>query len=132
MAEFLSNINMWLGYLLTLLSFVSFIVALIKAIKSKQYEKIKSLLVGFIEEAENLTSKNGEAVAGIVKKQVVLAKIQTTCANMGYKYVESVWSGLIDTYVELTLKVNQREQDKTKLVKAEEKPVVTGEQAQNE
>ena len=30
----------------------------------------------------------------------------------GYKYDENTWSNLVDTYVEFTLKVNQREKDK--------------------
>ena len=116
MAEFFSKVDVWLGYLLTVITLISFVVAIVKAIKSKKYDKIKGLAIGFIEEAEKLTSKNGDAVAGSVKKSVVLAQIQTICSNMHYKYNEKVWSGVVDQYVELTLKVNQREQDKAKLV----------------
>lgn len=119
MEEFFSNVNLWLGYAISIITIISFAVALIKAIKSKQYDKIKGLVIGFIEEAENLTSKSGEAVAGAVKKEVVLAKIQNACVNIGLKYNASIWGAIVDKYVELTLKVNQREQDKIKLVQKE-------------
>lgn len=120
LAEIFSRVEVWIGYVLSIISLISFVVALIKAIKAKQYDKVKGLVSGFIEEAEKLTSKNGDAVAGSVKKSVVLAQVQTICSNMHYKYDEKVWSAVIDEYVNLTLKVNQREQDKAKLVEKTE------------
>lgn len=126
--DFFSKVDMWLGYLLTIISLISFAVALIKAIKAKQYEKVKGLVTGFIAEAEKLTSKNGDPVTGSVKKSVVLAQVQTICSNMHYKYDEKVWSKVVDEYVNLTLKVNQREQDKAKLVEPVKEEVKAVEQ----
>lgn len=120
-AQIFSKVDMWLGYLLTIISIISFVIALIKAIKAKQYEKVKGLITGLIAEAEKLTSKNGDPVNGSVKKSVVLAQVQTICSNMHYKYDEKVWSAVIDEYVNLTIKVNQREQDKAKVIQEEKK-----------
>ena len=111
----LSRVDLIISYILTVASLVSFIIAMVKAIKNKKFNEVKDLAIGFIEEAEKLTSKNGDAVAGQVKKEVVLSKIRTICSNVNYKYKEEVWSKVIDEYVELTLKVNQRTVDKTKL-----------------
>lgn len=121
MSEFFSNVNNWLGYLLTIISLVSTVVAFIKAVKDKKFGQVKELAIEFIEQAENLKSKNGDSVAGSVKKEVVLAKIQTACKNFGLKYDETTWSTIIDTYVDLTLRVNQRAQDKQKIALADAK-----------
>lgn len=128
MIEVLSAIKLYAGYVLTIISLISFVVALIKAIKNKQFSKIKDLMIGFIEEAETLTCKNGQAVDGNVKKEIVLSKIRTICNNVNYKFDETTWSTLVDQYVEFTLKVNQREQDKEKLAKQE--PVIVVESAE--
>lgn len=130
MVEVLSAIKLWAGYVLTIISLISFVVAMVKAIKNKQFGKIKDLMIGFIEDAETLTCKNGQAVDGTVKKEIVLSKIRTICNNMNYKFDETTWSGLVDQYVEFTLKVNQREQDKEKLAKQEETVIVETQEAQ--
>lgn len=121
MDEFLSNVNNWLGYLLAIVSLVGTIVASIMAIKDKKFGKVQELAIEFIKQAESLKSKNGDSVAGSVKKEVVLAKVQTACKNFGLKYDETIWSTIIDNYVDLTLRVNQRAQDKQKIALADVK-----------
>ena len=83
--------------------------------EAKKYDKIVGMMIGFIKEAEAFTCKNGQPVDGSVKKEIVMSKMRTTCSNLGYKFNEATWSKLIDEYVEFTLRVNQREQDKIKL-----------------
>lgn len=121
MNEFLSNVNNWLGYLLAIVSLVGTFVASIMAIKDKKFGKVQELAIEFIKQAESLKSKNGDSVAGSVKKEVVLAKVQTACKNFGLKYDETIWSTIIDNYVDLTLRVNQRAQDKQKIALADAK-----------
>ena len=114
MANFLNKAEVWIGYVLTIISMVSFVVALFKALKAKKYDKIVGMMIGFIKEAEAFTCKNGQSVDGSVKKEVVMSKIRIACSNLGYKFNEATWSKLIDEYVEFTLRVNQREHDKIK------------------
>lgn len=115
-AEIIGRVDVWLGYLLTLISLISFVVAIIKAIKNKKYNEIVNCMIGFIQDAETFTCKNGETVDGSVKKEIVLSKIRNICNNLNYKYDETTWSNLVDNYVEFTLRVNQREKDKDKLI----------------
>lgn len=126
MNEFLSNVNNWIGYLLAIVSLVGTIVASIMAIKDKKFGKVQELAIEFIKQAESLKSKNGDSVAGSVKKEVVLAKVQTACKNFGLKYDETIWSTIIDNYVDLTLRVNQRAQDKQKIALADAKTTTAG------
>lgn len=121
MAEWITQIDRWIGYALSIISIVSCIIATIKAIKEKKFTKIKDYAITAIQEAERLLAKDGTTpISGEAKKEIVLAKIQTICNNLGYKYNEDEWSAIIETYVELTLKVNQREKDANRLQAAME------------
>jgi hypothetical protein len=115
------NIYTIVSIVAVIISIVAYVIEMLKAIKEKRYQDIAGLTIGFIEDAEKLTSKNGDAVSGEVKKKVVLANIQTICSAKNFKYDENLWSSMIDTYVGLTLRVNQRQQDVAK-VKAIEAP----------
>ena len=64
----LTTILYYVGWVLTAIEFVSFIIALVKAIKNKQFNKVKELAIGFIQEAEKLTAKNGSPIPGSTKK----------------------------------------------------------------
>lgn len=116
-AEIVGNVEMWLGYFLTLISLISTVFAICEAIKSKKFSEIRNHLMNFIKEAETFTCKNGQSVDGKVKKEIVLSRVQTLCSQLKFKYDEETWSNLVDSYVNLTLSVNQRPQDKTKLAK---------------
>lgn len=121
MAEWITQIDRWIGYALSIISIVSCIIATIKAIKEKKLTKIKDYAITAIQEAERLLAKDGTTpISGEAKKEIVLAKIQTICNNLGYKYNEDEWSAIIETYVELTLNVNQREKDANRLQAAME------------
>ena len=123
----LTTILYYAGWVLTAIELVSFLVALVKAIKNKQFNKVKELAIGFIQEAEKLTAKNGSPVSGATKKEVVLAKIRVTCSNLHMSFNETLWSGIVDQLVEFTLRVNQRTTDVVKvqaLDKAKEQQTV--------
>lgn len=92
---------------------VSTIISVIKAIKNKQFGKLKEIMIGFIQDAELLTAKDGVSpVSGETKKEIVLANMSVACQNCGYKFNKEVWSTLIDTYVEFSLKVNAKQKEK--------------------
>jgi hypothetical protein len=111
----LTTVLYYAGWVLTAIEFVSFIIALVKAIKNKQFDKVKELAIGFIKEAETLTAKNGSPVSGATKKEVVLSKIRITCSNLHMSYNETLWSGVVDQLVDFTLRVNQRATDVAKV-----------------
>ena len=115
LAVSLTTILYYAGWVITAIEFISFLVALVKAIKNKQFNKVKELAIGFIQEDEKLTAKNGSPVSGITKKEVVLAKIRVTCSNLHMSFNETLWSGIVDQLVEFTLRVNQRTTDVIKV-----------------
>lgn len=114
--QIIEFIKTGLGYLLTLIVLITNLITLFKAIKNKNFNKVKELMISFIEEAEVLVCKNGSTVDGTTKKEIVLSKIRNACNEFKIKFNENVWSNLVDEYVKFTLKVNQRPEDKNKLL----------------
>lgn len=114
--QIIEFIKTGLGYLLTLIVLIINLITLFKAIKNKNFNKVKELMISFIEEAEVLVCKNGSTVDGTTKKEIVLSKIRNACNEFKIKFNENVWSNLVDEYVKFTLKVNQRPEDKNKLL----------------
>lgn len=114
--QIIEFIKTGLGYLLTLIVLIINLITLFKAIKNKNFNKVKELMISFIEEAEVLICKNGSTVDGTTKKEIVLSKIRNACNEFKVKFNENVWSNLVDEYVKFTLKVNQRPEDKNKLL----------------
>lgn len=114
--QIIDFIKTGLGYLLTLIVLIINLITLFKAIKNKNFNKVKELMISFIEEAEVLICKNGSTVDGTTKKEIVLSKIRNACNEFKVKFNENVWSNLVDEYVKFTLKVNQRPEDKNKLL----------------
>ena len=114
--QIIEFIKTGLGYLLTLIVLITNLITLFKAIKNKNFNKVKELMISFIEEAEVLVCKNGSTVDGTIKKEIVLSKIRNACNKFKIKFNENVWSNLVDEYVKFTLKVNQRPEDKNKLL----------------
>ena len=101
-ANFFAQVDVWLGYALTLISLISFIVAVVKNIKDKNFNKVKDLVKGFVQEANNLKAKDGVSnVSGQTKKEIVMAKIRVSCTNFGIKFNEDVWSSIVEMYVDL-------------------------------
>lgn len=101
-ANFFAQVDVWLGYALTLISLISFIFALVKNIKDKNFNKVKDLVKGFVQEANNLKAKDGvTAVSGVTKKEIVMSKIRVACTNFGVKFNEEVWSNIVEIYVDL-------------------------------
>lgn len=96
------------GYVSAIVSIISFVYALIKAIKEKRYAAVQDLMIGFITEAENFICKNGQPVDGTVKKEIVLGKLKTACDSFKLKFDAEKWGQKIDEYVDFTLKVNKR------------------------
>lgn len=92
---------------------VTTIISAVKAIKNKQFGKLKEIMINFIQDAELLTAKDGVSpVSGETKKEIVLANMSVACQNCGYKFDKEVWSKMIDIYVEFTLKVNAKQKEK--------------------
>lgn len=114
--QIIEFIKTGLGYFLTLIVLITNLITLFKAIKNKNFNKVKELMISFIEEAEVLICKNGSTVDGTTKKEIVLSKIRNACNEFKIKFNENVWSNLVDEYVKFTLKVNQRPEDKNKLL----------------
>lgn len=125
--EWLSQINTTLGVVISLISavafLVSFIIALVQAIKGKKYSEIAGLVEGFIQDAEKLVAKDGETpVSAETKKEVVLAKTRMACSQKKYKFNADQWSDFIEEKIDFSKNVNQRDKDKTTV---EEKSTTT-------
>ena len=90
-----------------LISFIGLITAFIKAIKTKKWDSLKAALCTFMEEAENLSHLSGQD-----KKNYVLDKAEKFCAEHGFNFDIDKVSSAIETLIDITKKVNQREKDK--------------------
>lgn len=83
-----------------------FVTAIITYIKTRNWDTVKIAVNEYVKEAEKLDG------AGVLKKEIVMAKIRTLCASKRIKFNEQKISGLVESVVTLTKTVNAREKDK--------------------
>jgi len=96
----------WQTILTTFTTIAGFITATITYIKTKNWNAVKSAVSEYVKEAEKLET------AGVIKKEIVLAKMRTLCVRKRIKFNEEKVSALIESVVSLTKSVNAREKDK--------------------
>ena len=98
--NFFAQTEVWLGYAISLLTLISTIIAIVKSIKDKNFNKVKELIEDFITEANNLKAKDGITnVSGATKKEIVMAKIRIACTKFNVKFNEKLWSKIVDEAV---------------------------------
>ena len=73
MANFLSKAEVWIGYVLTIISMVSFVIALFKALKAKKYDKIVELNNNSMSPLNSRTNarENDKIILDLCKKYEV-------------------------------------------------------------
>lgn len=96
----------WATIVTTFTTIAGFFSAAITYIKTKNWNKVKDAVSEYVKEAEKLST------AGVIKKEIVLAKIRTLCVKLKIKFNEEKVSALIESVVKLTKEVNAREKDK--------------------
>ena len=87
-----------------LISIFGFVVAVIKEVKLKKWDQIKSVLITFIEKAEEYTTYSGAE-----KKTAVLKWTKEFCDSHNIKFDVEKVSEQIEELVELTKKVNKKD-----------------------
>lgn len=96
----------WTTIITTVTTLAGIVSAIITYIKTRNWDTVKRAVNEYVKEAEKLDG------AGVLKKEIVMAKIRTLCANKKIKFNEQKISGLIESVVELTKTVNARAKDK--------------------
>ncbi len=86
-----------------LVSLIGFLIALIKDIKLKKWDDLKTALIGFIAKAEEFTSFSGQE-----KKEAVLTWASDFCKSHGLKFDKDKISGEIEELIALTKSVNAK------------------------
>ena len=92
-----------------LVPLIGFITALVKIIKEKQWNILKSMLCDFMIKAEETIEGTGEE-----KKSAVMAWCKEFCQQQGIQFNETQVSSAIETLINLTKKINAK--DKTESV----------------
>ncbi len=87
-----------------LISIFGFVVAVIKEVKLKKWDQIKSVLITFIEKAEEYTTYSGAE-----KKTAVLKWTKEFCDSHNIKFDVEKVSEQIEELVEFTKKVNKKD-----------------------
>lgn len=87
-----------------LISLFGFVVAVIKEVKLKKWDQIKSVLITFIEKAEEYTTYSGAE-----KKTAVLKWTKEFCDSHNIKFDVEKVSEQIEELVEFTKKVNKKD-----------------------
>lgn len=87
-----------------LISIFGFVVAVIKEVKLKKWDQIKSVLITFIEKAEEYT-----AYSGAEKKTVVLKWTKEFCDSHNINFDVEKVSNEIEELITLTKKVNNKD-----------------------
>lgn len=104
-----SEIIQIIGLVIPLLASISgFVIAIIKAVKGKKWKLLEEALKDFITNAETFPN-----ITGTEKKDMVLSWAEEFCNQQGIKFDAVKVGAIIDDFIELTKKVNQREKDKT-------------------
>ena len=86
-----------------LVSLVGLISAIIKIIKEKKWNDVKSTLCDFIVKAEESEANSGEE-----KKNLVLNWAQDFCQKQGYKFDANQVSAAIEKLLDFSKKVNAK------------------------
>ena len=84
-----------------LASLVGLISAIVKVLKEKRWNEIKSTLCDLIVKAEQMGDMTGEE-----KKNAVLTWAQEFCSSHGYKFNADQVSSAIETLINFSKKVN--------------------------
>ena len=87
----------------SLVPLIGFITALVKVIREKQWNILKSALCDFMIRAEELPNSTGEE-----KKQAVLKWCENFCKTQGINFDAEQVSNAIETLINLTKKVNNK------------------------
>ncbi len=87
-----------------LVPIIGFVTALIKVIKDRNWNLLKSALCDFVIKAEELVGSSGEE-----KKNTVLQWAEEFCHKEGIKFDADQVSGAIEKLIEVSKKVNKRE-----------------------
>ena len=88
-----------------LVPLTGFITAIVKLIKDKQWNILKSMLCDFMIKAESMENATGEE-----KKKAVLDWCKGFCQQQGINFNEEQVSKAIETLIDLTKKVNAQKQ----------------------
>lgn len=80
---------------------IGFITALVKLIRNKQWNILKSMLCDFMIKAEGMEGATGEE-----KKTAVLGWCKDFCKSQGISFDEDQVSRAIETLIDLSKKVN--------------------------
>lgn len=87
-----------------LISIFGFVVAVIKEVKLKKWDQIKSVLITFIERAEEYTTYSGAE-----KKTAVLQWTKEFCDSHNINFDVDKVSNEIEELITLTKKVNNKD-----------------------
>lgn len=85
---------------------IKLIVAIVKKIKEGKWSEIPDLIKDYMSQAEALIGASGQT-----KKEVVMAKIRTYCAENNLQFDEDKVSTIIEEDIDLTKTVNARDKD---------------------
>lgn len=96
----------WTTIITTVTTLAGIVSAIRTYIKTKNWNSVKDAVSKYVQEAEKLDA------AGVLKKEIVLAKIRTLCVERRIKFNEQKVSAMIESVVELTKTVNARAKDK--------------------
>ena len=91
-----------------LIPIIGFVTALIKVVKDRNWNLLKSALCEFVIKAEEMLGATGEE-----KKNAVLGWTQEFCQKQGIKFDADQVSGAIEKLIEVSKKVNKRERQTT-------------------
>lgn len=86
-----------------LIPIIGFVTALIKVIKDRNWNLLKSALCDFVIKAEELVGHTGEE-----KKNAVLQWAQEFCQKENIKFDADQVSGAIEKLIDVSKKVNKR------------------------
>ena len=86
-----------------LIPIIGFVTALIKVIKDRNWNLLKSALCDFVIKAEELVGQTGEQ-----KKNAVLQWAQEFCQKENIKFDADQVSGAIEKLIDVSKKVNKR------------------------
>ena len=93
------------GFLLFL---IGFIIALVKAVKEKNLEKVQNILTSAAKEAVTYAEKI-PGISGETKKTIAMTKMNQTFIDNNVQYDESAASDAIEDVIALSKQVNAKD-----------------------
>lgn len=103
-----------------LIPIIGFVTALIKVIKDRNWNLLKSALCDFVIQAEELVGRTGEE-----KKSAVLQWAQEFCRKENIKFDADQVSGAIEKLIDVSKKVNKRDATKSEQAGQTDQPAQT-------